>query len=230
MNEKESSCCGLGPTEQGSKENSLQRGVSTEKGKSGSCKKNSVEYKCWTAMKDRCLKPNHYAFHRYGGRGIKICDRWMSFENFLSDMGARPLLENKMTLDRINNDGPYSPENCRWATYLEQNRNRSDNVSVTIGGVDYPSISAAAEAIGIKRKTLERRVRKGWAIEQLSRSTKPIRGDEHHASKMTLSKAEQMRTDAILLRGSGKLVSTLMDRYGIKKSLVSMILSRKVWV
>ena len=92
------------------------------------------EYKSWEAMRERCLKPWHKYYDRYGGRGIKICDRWQGahgFRNFLKDMGEKPEHGKtkggiaKYTLDRINPDGDYCPENCRWATWKEQARNKS---------------------------------------------------------------------------------------------------------
>jgi hypothetical protein len=72
-------------------------------------------------MRSRCLNPNYDKYPFYGGRGITICERWNSFENFLADMGERP---EGLTLDRRNNDGNYEPSNCRWATALEQRHNR----------------------------------------------------------------------------------------------------------
>lgn len=79
-------------------------------------------YSTWEAMHNRCYNPNSEWYHRYGGRGIKICERWHDFNNFLSDMGERPLGK---TIDRYpNTDGDYEPWNCRWATPLEQANNK----------------------------------------------------------------------------------------------------------
>ena len=99
-------------------------------------------YPTWVNILQRCNNKNHPSYKHYGGRGIKVCDEWLeSFENFLSDMGERP--EDK-TLDRINNDGNYEPENCRWATLSEQQLNKrprteqhKKNIGITKIGNQY---------------------------------------------------------------------------------------------
>jgi hypothetical protein len=119
-------------------------------------------YGVWQAMRDRCTNKNRKDYHRYGGRGIKVCKRWEKFENFLADMGEPP---PKHTLDRINNDGDYKPSNCRWATRMEQSHNSTRIRYIKIGNKTR-RLSEWLEVFGISRNTFYCRKRKGVTEEQ----------------------------------------------------------------
>jgi hypothetical protein len=84
----------------------------------------SLTHSTWRSMRNRCLNPKNPSYKWYGARGITVCERWAKFENFLADMGERPLGPTYFSLDRINNNGNYEPGNCRWATDLQQRANR----------------------------------------------------------------------------------------------------------
>lgn len=115
----------------------------------------SPEYRAWHAMRQRCYHPSQPHYSRYGGRGIVVCERWQVFANFLADMGLRP--SPRHSLDRINNSGNYEPGNCRWATLVEQCRNRRrrrDNLS-GVTGVNWDAQSRKWLArIGSNGKTI----------------------------------------------------------------------------
>lgn len=115
------------------------------------------EWRCWDAMKTRCLNPNHKDYHRYGGRGIRICDRWIqSFADFVRDVGERPSLLH--TLDRIDNDGHYVPGNVRWSTRVVQSQNTANTRLLTHDGVTL-SVSEWARRIGITVESLRDRLK-----------------------------------------------------------------------
>jgi hypothetical protein len=116
------------------------------------------EYGVWIQMRERCNRPRNPAFHMYGGRGIRVCAQWRSFQTFLDDMGRRP--SSKHSIDRIDNDGPYSPENCRWATQREQMRNMRTNVFVTHDGRRQCIIDWARE-FDVDSKSLRVRLKRG---------------------------------------------------------------------
>ena len=121
------------------------------------------EHESWKQMKGRCNSPNHTEFARYGGRGITVCGRWMSFENFLEDMGKRP---SGMTLDRIDVNGNYCPENCKWSTAKEQARNKRNNVVLTIDGKSKTVAEWCENPAAAKDKTVYKRVKIGWPAKE----------------------------------------------------------------
>jgi len=123
----------------------------------------SPTYLCWYSMRQRCNNTHHQAYAKYGGRGITVCERWEhSFENFLEDMGPRPSAEH--SIDRIENDGNYDPENCRWASATQQGRNKHNNVLLSCHG-DTMCQSEWAERIGITPEGLSARINRGWSVE-----------------------------------------------------------------
>ncbi len=131
--------------------------------KHGQSKRNtsapSREYNSWSQMICRCENPKHQAYDRYGGRGIAVCDRWRkSFEDFFADMGARP---PKTSLDRIDTNKGYDLSNCKWSTHTEQQRNKRDNVMITIDGETLCQ-SAWAERSGIGPTVIAGRIKRGW--------------------------------------------------------------------
>lgn len=120
-------------------------------------------YWSWKAMHRRCYNKSHDSYPRYGGRGISVCDRWHDYKNFKQDMGER---EKGMSIDRIDPNGDYTPENCRWATAKQQSNNRSYNRLVEYKGKVYTCAQLANE-YGVDSGVLNRRIfAMGWHIEE----------------------------------------------------------------
>lgn len=120
------------------------------------------EYKVWSAMKDRCFRAQSEKYADYGGRGITVCDAWVtSFEAFIADMGPCP---DGLTLERIDVNGNYEPGNCRWATTVEQNRNKRKSITVEYQGMTM-NLADLAELTGIAYKRLRYRIRRGMSAD-----------------------------------------------------------------
>lgn len=159
-------------------------------GKSQMCRKCSLDlkssrskkedhrlYSVWKGVKSRCDNPNRKYYHRYGGRGIKVCARWYDFDLFLKDMYET--FEEGLTLDRIDVNGDYSPENCRWADIEQQANNKTDSLELLFDG-EYYTEAQLARKTGVKRTTIQVRRGKGYSVEEMvygkstSQAPKPV--------------------------------------------------------
>lgn len=130
------------------------------------------EWKAWAHMRERCLNPKAHEYRNYGARGISICERWESFKNFYEDMGTRPSAGH--SIDRFpNNDGDYEPSNCRWATRLQQQRNRRVTVRVEYQGV-VRSLADLSDEVGIPYRLAACRVKNGWDVHRALTEPKQI--------------------------------------------------------
>lgn len=124
-------------------------------------RKNSKTYMRWSAMIQRCVNKNNSRYSDYGGRGISVCKRWLSFANFLEDMGAA---RDGMTIERIDNNKGYSKENCRWATQYEQQANTRKSVLITYNG-ETRHLQAWSRKLSINPRTISSRLKKGCTVE-----------------------------------------------------------------
>lgn len=160
--------------------------------------KNPEKHNCytrWQSMKRRCYKERDSHYARYGGRGIKVCDRWLnSFENFFDDMGLPP--SKNYQIDRIDNDGDYEPSNCRWVSREDNARNKSNNRMIEAFGKTQ-TLSAWEVEVGIKRETIAMRLGRGWSAEDALSKSKPKKytdGSKNYSSLGELAKTHGIST------------------------------------
>ena len=120
----------------------------------------TAEYRIWCHILARCNNPSDAAYKHYGGRGIKVCKRWLKFENFLVDMGRRPSIRH--SVERQHNDKGYSPSNCIWATQEEQCSNQRRSIRVELDG-EIQALKRWSVRVGLPYTTVYMRVRRGWS-------------------------------------------------------------------
>lgn len=138
------------------------------------------DYELWKGMRARCRNPNHARYVDYGGRGIRVCARWSDFSVFVQDMGPRPAGHS---LDRIDSDLDYTPENCRWVADAVQRRNRRDNVWLTHDGKTMV-VTDWAKELGVRPRVLFARLARGWSVGDTL--TKPLRRTSRTATTGSL--------------------------------------------
>lgn len=131
------------------------------------------EYSCWAQMLNRCRSPKHPQYKYWGGKGIRVCDRWLDFDNFFEDMGNKPT--GKYSIDRIDSNGNYEPSNCRWATDVEQNNNLKTNILLTHNGKTQ-TLAQWGREIGISYEMIRTRHRYGWDTKSIITTPK----NKHH--------------------------------------------------
>lgn len=123
------------------------------------------EYRAWCKIKERCHRRKHKFYHRYGGRGITVCERWNdSYANFLKDMGRAPTI--KHSIDRIDNDGNYEPSNVRWATWAQQRRNSSSRLRIITFNGETKCARDWERQYGLTRGVIRQRIKLGWSIRE----------------------------------------------------------------
>jgi len=188
--------------------------------------KHSPTYRSWSAMRTRCNNTNSQAYPNYGGRGIKVCERWQNFTNFLEDMGERP---DGKTIDRIDNDGNYEPGNCRWANKKEQVSNTRINIYVEIDGEDV-CLSEAARRYGIREDTIYKRYKYGIRGNKLlSKDPLPTSSKGEGASRAVLTEEKVACIKKRLIEGGRGTSAELAKEYSVSHATIQDIKHGRTW-
>lgn len=178
------------------------------------------EHATWSKIKIRCMNKNNPSYPRYGGRGITVCDRWLeSFENFYEDMGDAPTPDH--TIDRIDNNKGYSPDNCRWATRQEQNMNYSRNIPITINGRTMP-LAAWVKETDLKYATVYRRLKYAGNTPEEALGFVKIKPRVHDPDK-------DPRAVMLTVDGVTKSLTRWCEELGLDKACVSQRLNKLKW-
>ena len=174
-------------------------------------------YNVWNSMRQRCGNPIAASYPYYGGRGITVCERWALFDNFLSDMGPRPTPKHQ--IDRIDNNGPYSPENCRWALRSVQAQNKRNNRAITANG-ETLLLADWARRLGCSPSAILSRIKAG--MPEADAVTKPIPARPN--SKLRDEEAALIR----VLHGvrSGR---ELAREFGVDRKTIANIVSGRIF-
>lgn len=174
----------------------------------------------WRSMHNRCTKISQASYKNYGARGIYVHESWHGaegFKKFVADMGEKPV---GGTIDRINNDGPYSPENCRWATKAEQSKNKRNNRFITANGVT-KTISEWAKDLGCNHTAIIYRIKSG--MTEADAVTKPI--PKRPNSKLTEANVRYIRNTY-----PAKSMQLLADELGVSKKTIMNVIHNKIFV
>jgi hypothetical protein len=170
------------------------------------------EYHTWTTIKSRCHNEADKQYPNYGGRGIVMCEKWRNdFSAFLADMGQRPA--DKSSIERIDNSGDYSPENCRWADWVEQANNKRNNVILTIDG-ESMTVAQWAHKAGVNDYTIYSRLKLGWGHKEAVFGTQGRFHKPHPLARH------------VVYQGKNMIVSELAKLTGISRSSLTYQLNR----